>query len=763
MKNHIIYIVIFLGFYGFSQEKIKGIVYQNTEDNQNIPLIGASVVWQNTTQGTQSDINGMFELDYKPKTNLVVSFIGMKTEIISVEENKEISITLYPDTMLEQVVIERKQKSLLRNRTNATNVTSISSSELLKAACCNLSEAFETNPSIDVNFSDAVTGNKQIQMLGLNSPYILMAEENIPAVRGASQAYGLSFVPGTWVESIQITKGAGSVINGYESISGQINYELIKPINDIPFFLNAYASADSRFELNTNFNKKISDKWNTSLFAHGNTRTSENDMNKDGFLDNPLGKQINIMNRWQYTDLEKGWVGFFNFRYMNDAKQSGSVDFDKQKDKLTTNHWGAEILTEKFDASAKVGYVFPDEPWKSIGFQNAFNSHKQDSYFGLRTFDIEQNSFYSNLIYNSILSNTLHKFATGISFTYDGYTENITNLNASTKMDFSRKDNSIGSFFEYTYDNTDDFSLVAGFRLDNHNRLGTFFTPRVHARYNISENTTIKMSAGKGRRCANIFAENQHLLASSREFSILNNNGKTYGLEPEIAWNYGGSLLQSFRIFNKKAEIIVDFYRTDFQNQIVVDLYASPQQVLFYNLDGSSYANSFQTEFNLDITQHFNIRTAYKYYDVQTSYISGKNQKPLQAKHRFFANIGYETHVSDKAKQWKFDWTMNIVGKQKLPTTSSNPIAYQTREYTPILTLMNAQITHSFSSVLEMYIGGENITNYKQSQAIIGSDDAFGTYFDSSMVYAPVFGAMYYAGLRFKIERPKQKTQVNEF
>jgi len=763
MKNHIIYIFILLSFYGFSQEKIKGIVYQNTEDNQDIPLIGASIVWQNTTQGTQSDTNGTFELDYKPKTNLVISFIGMKTEIISVEPNQEISITLYPDTMLEQIVIERKQKSLLRNRTNAINTTSISSSELLKAACCNLSEAFETNPSIDVNFSDAVTGNKQIQMLGLNSPYILMAEENIPSVRGASQAYGLSFVPGTWVESIQITKGAGSVINGYESISGQINYEMIKPSNDIPFFLNVYSSADSRFEVNTHFNRKVSDKWSTSLFAHGNARTSENDKNNDGFLDNPLGKQINIMNRWQYTNTEKGWIGFLNFRYMNDDKQSGSVDFDKHKDKLTTNYWGAEIQTEKMDASAKVGYVFPGEPWKSIGFQNAFNSHKQDSYFGLRTFDIHQNSFYSNLIYNSILSNTLHKFATGISFTYDGYTENLTNLDASVENDFSRKDNSIGTFFEYTYDNTDDFSLVAGLRVDNHNRLGMFFTPRVHARYNISENTTIKISAGRGRRSANIFAENQHLLASSREFTILNTNGKTYGLDPEIAWNYGGSFLQNFRIFNKKAEIIIDFYRTDFQKQVVVDLYAWPQQVLFYNLDGNSYANSFQTEFNLDLTNHFNIRTAYKYYDVQTTYITGKNLKPLQAKHRLFTNIGYETHVSDKAKQWKFDWTMNIIGKQKLPYTLSNPTLYQTREYTPILTLMNVQITHSFSSVLEIYIGGENITNYKQKQAIIASDDAFGTYFDSSMIYAPVFGAMYYAGLRFKIERSKQKIQVNEF
>lgn len=746
MKKYLIALFILLGFNGFSQEKIKGKVYENTEENKNLPLIGATVAWEGTTEGTQTDSEGNFELSYKQGQNLVISFVGMRTETITVTENKFQEITLYPDSMLETLVIERKRQSLSRIRTSSANITNISSAELLKAACCNLSEAFETNPSIDVNFSDVITGNKQIRMLGLNSPYILMAEENIPSVRGASQAYGLSFIPGTWVESIQITKGAGSVTNGYESISGQINYELIKPINDIPMFVNAYASTDSRFELNTHFNKKVSDKWSSSLFVHGNARTGENDMNHDHFLDNPLGKQINVMNRWQYTNAEKGWVSFMNFRYMNDEKQSGSIHFDKNRDKLTTNYWGSEILTEKFDASAKVGYVFPDTPWKSFGFQNSFNSHKQESYFGLREYDIHQNSFYSNLIYNSILSNTMHKFSTGLNFTYDKYDEMFTT------QDWSRIDNSVGAFFEYTYCNDDDFSVVAGVRVDNHNRLGTFVTPRIHSRYNPWSGGTIKASVGRGIRSANIFAENQHLFASSRSFDIVNAGGKIYGLDPEIAWNYGVSFMQDFSLFGKKAEVIADFYRTDFENQVVVDLYASPQQVLFYNLDGNSFANSFQLELNYEITHHFNIRTAYKYYDIQTDYTGGRDIKPLQAKHRFFTNIGYETHVSDKGKQWKFDWTMNLIGKQKLPFTGSNPVAYQAREWSPSLTLMNAQITHSFSPVFEVYVGGENITNYRQQDAIVGADDAFGSYFDSSMIYGPVFGAMYYAGLRFKIE-----------
>lgn len=651
---------------------------------------------------------------------------------------------------LKAVKIETRRKSIKKSYTVTANTTVMTSQELLKAACCNLAESFETNPSIDVNFADALTGTKQIKMLGLTSPYLLIAEENIPSVRGASQAYGLSFTPGTWVESIQITKGAGSVVNGFESISGQINAELIKPANDIPFFLNIYGDSGARFEANAHANVKVSDKWATSLFLHNNLRLSKNDMNHDGFLDNPLAKQTNVMNRWQYTDAEKGWVSFINFRYMDDQKQTGQIDFDKKRDRGTTNFWGSEMNTERLDLSAKIGYVFPDMPYQSIGFQNAYNSHNQDSYFGLNQYDIRQQSYYSNLIFNSIINNTMHKFATGLNFTYDRYNEFVAVPN--TFGDFDRIDNSVGAFFEYTYDNTNNFSLIAGGRIDNHNRLGVFVTPRLHLRYNPWEKAVIRASAGRGKRAANIFAENQQLFASSRAFDILNANGKIYGLDAEIAWNYGLSFSQGFKIFGRAADAGFDFYRTDFQNQAVVDLYASPQQVLFYNLEGKSFANSLQVEFNYEPVNHLNFRTAYKYYDIQTDYLSGSAERPLQAKHRFFANLEYKTHILDKGQQWKFDVTYNWLGKQKLPNTMMNPESERFAAYSPSFSLFNAQITRTFSSTFEMYIGGENIGDYTQDRAILGSSNPFGANFDTSIVYAPVFGQMYYAGLRFKIK-----------
>lgn len=652
----------------------------------------------------------------------------------------------FSQTKLEDVKIESQKKGIRKSLTTTTNTSLVSSKELLKAACCNLAESFETNPSIDVNFSDALTGTKQIKMLGLTSPYLMITEENIPSVRGASQAYGLSFTPGTWVESIQITKGSGSVVNGYESISGQINTELIKPMKDIPFFLNAYGSTDSRFELNTHFNKIVSDKWATSFYLHGNTRIAKNDMNHDGFLDNPLGKQINMVNRWQYSNPETGWVSFINFKYMKDEKQTGQLEFDKNRDKLTSNYWGSEINTNRFDFTSKVGYVFKDMPFQSIGFQNAYSNHNQDSYFGLNQYAIQQQSYYSNLIFNSIINNTMHKFATGLNFTYDKYAE-FVNL-----TDVGRTDNSVGGFFEYTFDNNDKFSYILGGRLDYHNRLGVFFTPRLHVRYNPWDKGVFRISAGRGKRAANIFAENQNLFASSRTFSVLDINGKIYGLNPEIAWNYGFSFTQNFMLFGKPADVTFDFYRTDFQNQAVVDVMQSAQQVLFYNLKGKSFANSLQLDFNIELKKHLNIRTAYKYYDISTDYLSGSFQRPLQAKHRFFANIEFATHIKEKGRQWKFDYTLNWLGSQQLPNTATNTISEQLPNLSPSFAVMNTQITRTFSSIFEVYIGGENIGNYRQEKAILGASNPFGTTFDTSVIFAPVFGQMYYAGLRFKVK-----------
>jgi len=717
---------------------------ENPKDN--LGVAGATVNWLNTNIGTITNEKGWFTIPFKKGyKKLVISYIGYKTDTIIVRDLTPIHHFIIIENELKGITIRSKRDAVQKSLFATANTFTVNNDELLKAACCNLAESFETNPSIDVSFSDALTGTRQIQMLGLKSPYLQIMQENIPSIRGAAQAFGLTFTPGTWVESIQITKGAGSVVNGFESISGQINAELVKPFSDNKFFLNTYSSLNGRLELNTHFNRRVSGKWQTGLYIHGNYRGEKFDKNNDNFLDAPLANQINIMNRWQYTDAQNGWVSFITARFLTDEKQTGEINFNPIKDRGNNKVWGSEIDTKRFETSLKLGYVFPELPYQSFGLQMAYSNHQQDSYFGLNVYDIKHESLYSNLLFNSIIGDTRSKFKTGINFTYDKYNELVNTTN------YKRKENSLGVFFEYAFDNLEDFSLTAGVRVDTHNLLGTFITPRLHLRYAPWENGVFRASAGRGKRSANIFAENQQLFASSRKISIDAVDGNIYGLNPEIAWNYGVSYLQKFNLFNKKGDITFDFYRTDFSNQVVVD-WENPQVVSFYNLNGQSIANNFQLELNYELAKNLNLRTAFKYFDISTDYKIGKLQKPLQPNNRFFANISYETVTKDNGAQWKFDLTFNNIGEQRLPNTAENPTQYQLPISSERYSLLNSQITKVFSNTFEIYAGGENLTNVQQENPILASDSPFSANFDSTIVYSPIFGRAIYAGLRFKIK-----------
>jgi outer membrane receptor for ferrienterochelin and colicin len=741
MKKYFILLSIY-GIYLNAQETFSGTIFSN-EVNENSPLEGANVFWMGTQTGGVTDQEGKFSIPFSKKTKqLVISYIGFKTDTLSVNRNTQFNHILYENSSgsLDEVTVTQRRKAIQKSYLEAQNIINVNSAELLKAACCNLSESFETNPSIDVNFSDALTGTKQIKMLGLTSPYLLITEENIPMVRGASQAYGLTFTPGTWIESIQITKGMGTVVNGYESIAGQINTEIKKPFSDVPLFFNFFTSANGRQEVNAHGNFKVNNKWSSGLFIHGNQRTQKKDQNGDSFLDVPLAKQLNILNRWQYTDAEKGWVSFAGIRWMQDDKQIGAVQFDPDIDKNNTSIWGSEISTSRLDGSLKIGYVFPEIPYQSFGFQSAYSNHKQESYYGFRRYDIDQESFYANLLFNSIIGNTKNKFKVGLNFSFDQYLETVDTFF------FDRSDRSVGSFFEYSYDNLENFSFVGGVRIDFHNRLGNFVTPRFHLRYLPKEKTILRASIGSGRKAANIFAENQTLFGTNRLISIEKSGGSIYGLNPEIAWNYGLSVRQIFSLWGGNGDITADYYITNFTDQVVVD-WEKQGQISFYNLEGQSRANSFQLAIDYSPVKALSIRLAYKNYDVKTAYKSGFLQRPLQAQNRFFGNVGWETERNAKGAQWRWDLTYHALGKQRLVSTARDGDG----SFAPAYGLWNSQLTRAFNNKLEVYTGIENLRNYTQKNPIIAAEDPFGINFDSAQVYAPVFGRMLYAGLRWNL------------
>ena len=754
-------ILLFFVFYStsFFSQSVAGKVLEIVNDKE-VPLVGANVFLLDKSKGDISDLTGDFLIENIGNAKeYIVSYVGYMNDTLKIN-NEYSKIILNKNSNLDEINISFKEKTSSVSLLSSTNLLKISSEELLKAACCNLAESFETTPSIDVNFSDAISGRKQINMLGLASPNILISIENIPSIRGALNAYGLTFIPGTWIESIQIAKGSGSIVNGYESISGQINAELRKPLTDNKFFINSYYNSMERFELNTHYSTKLTEKIDYGLYLHADKKDNRNDHNNDNFGDSPTGQQINILNRFQYTNAIKGLIGFFDINYVGDERVYGEIDyFDPaiMPGPSVNDSWGGSADSNIIRSTLKFGYVNPEITYRSLGLQLSYSNVDQGADFGNNFHDTRHTSFFSNLIYNSIIGDTRSKIKTGISFTHDIYDESVNNLNTSF-LDLDRSEKSIGAYFEYNYDDLDKLNLSAGIRYDDHNIIGNFISPRLHVRYQALPKTTIKISAGKAHRIANLFSENQKLFFSSRliNFTSVNSSSEFssydyFDMNPEVAWNYGVSLIQSFKLFDRDSQFVIDYYITDFENRVIID-WESPSNILFYNLSGRSYAKSFQAQFSYPLSNSFDLLFAYKNTDAKTDYISGRLENPLTPSNRFFVNLSYDGPLNDKLRKWKFDLTYNHLGKQRIPSTIQNPEIFRLEPFSSKLDLINSQITRVFSNSFEVYLGVENLTNYKQMDGIISNSDPFSQYFDATMIYGPVSGRMSYLGLRYTIK-----------
>ena len=722
---------------------VKGVVLQDNTKGKFEPLFNASVFWLGTNSGVLTDSNGVFAIHMNATSQrLVVSYTGYKADTISIIHANDLKIVLATKGQLNEVTVFSRQLGSFIPYLNPIRTQVMTGTELLKAACCNLSESFETNPSVDVSYNDAVTGSKQIQLLGLSGNYTQLTVENLPGPRGLATPLGLNSIAGPWIESIQLTKGVGSVANGYESIAGQINVELKKPESAEKLLGNIYVNDLGKTDLNLNVATKLNAKWSTGLLLHDNFLHNSVDMNNDGFKDLPTGNELSLVNRYKF-DNSKGVLGQFGFKILNDNKLGGQVDFDEAKDKYTQNHYGLSINTQRYEFFGKMGYVFPQQKYKSIGLQIDAADFQQASYFGQTNYNAKQQSFYSNLIYQSIINSTIHKFRTGLSFQYDKYQENFNLSN------YARKEIVPGAFFEYTYTPNEVFSTVLGLRGDNNNIYGSFITPRLNARYEPITGTVFRLSAGRGQRTANIFAENNSAFVSSRQISITPSAaGGAYGLMPEIAWNKGLSLDQKFTLFGNAATIGLDYFRNDFTNQVIVDI-ESAKQLKFYNLKGESFSNSFQSELNFSPVKKLDIRLAYRYFDVEQTYNGQLKSRPFIAKHRAFVSVDYAT-----ADEWKFNYTITYNGSKRIVNNIDYPTFAALPTSSPSYYLMNAQISKTFGkhNPMDMYAGVENISNFFQANTIVYADQPFSPYFDASLIWGPTTGRMFYVGWRIKIK-----------
>lgn len=706
-----------------------------------MPLPGVNVYWKIVNEGVVTDAHGHYKIPIHERIHcLVFSCISYENDTVhNMAKPIHYDHSFSSIHMLNEVEIAARQKASYIDPIKAINTQHITSENLKRAACCTLAGSFENNASVDVAYSDAVTGAKQIQLLGLSGIYTQMMTEIIPNYRGLASSFGLGYVPGTWMNGIQVSKGTSSVRNGYESISGQINVDYKEPLpnKSEKIFLNLFANSMAMTDFNFNGRVKIGKRDGLMLFGHVSRNFMKMDGNGDTFLDDPMTTQYNVFLR--YSHPHTGRFGCkLGVKALKENRLGGQVEFDPAH-RLDAGYslYGIGINTERYEAFAKGGYHF-DRKDTSLGMQHQVTYHKTDSYFGLTDYKATQLSYYGNILFDSYIVNDHHTYSVGASYTYDNYDEH---LNDSA---FMRTEHVPGAFAEYVFNDDHHWSVIAGFRADyNSYYQKMLYTPRLHVRFKTHNEFAVRVSAGKGYRSPNILAENTTMLASSRVIRFYETP------KMEEAWNYGINLTKGIDIEWREIILQADFYRTDFMNQIVIDRDADAHEVRIYNLNGQSYSNCAQFEANCELFQDFDMTLAFRYTDVKMTINDSLREKPFVNRYKGLVTLSYAPGT------WQFDFTTQFNGDSRVPDLSGNATAVangQDIKRSPFYVIMNAQIMKRLGNCWEVYAGGENLTNYKQRYPIISATNPMSDDFDASMVWGPLSGIRAYMGVRFQIK-----------
>ena len=667
------------------------------------------------------------------------------------------------DSLDAAVFVSRQSGNYLsRGKTVRTEV--ISSAGLRKMACCSLAESFENSASVTVGYSDAVTGARQIRLLGLSGVYTQMLDENRPAMRGLAAPFGLLYVPGQWLESIQVAKGASSVINGVESVTGQINLEFRKPSDEKPLFLNAAVMSDTRMDFNIASSLQMGENWSTAILGHVSGNVMSFDHNHDGFMDDPRMLQLNLANRWLYV-ADNGVQLRFGIRALQDMRKGGQEGYDyrtysiDEPEEPGADPWGSDITNRSLNAYVKLGIPIEADNSQNVALVADYTFHGLDSYFGSTSYLGEQHSLYVNLLYQNEI-NDYHKFTAGVNGVVDRYDESLSRtVRVIGPETLERKGVTglgyAGIFGEYTFHAGDKVTAIAGLREDWYSRGGFRFSPRVTLKYSPVEEIVIRANGGRGLRYANPLVDNIGVFSTGKMFY---GNFDEHTLED--AWTFGGNITYYFPFgASGNTYLSFDYFRTSFVQQMVVDYERGRNAIWFYNLDGNrSWADNYQLDFSIDPVERFNITLTCRYTDARIE-LPGRGlvEKPMTSNFKGVLNLQYATRLS----KWVFDFTASLNGSCRVydfmlnATDAEGNLLYRNGR-TPVYPLLYMQVTRRFKGV-DVYIGGENLTNFRQKDLILGTRGSDGfvnprvASFDASAVWGPIMGVKVYAGMRFTL------------
>ncbi len=741
-----------------SAQNVRGVV----KDTNGEPLIGASVFWEGTLVGTTTAVDGSYEL-YRVKGHdmLVAAYVGYVDGTVKVEQQEVVDFVLSDGVGIDAVVVEGVAANKIRQSSIMAG-ENISFAGLCKMACCNLAESFENSAAVTVGYSDAVSGSRQIKMLGLAGTYTQILDENRPIMRGIGSPYGLNYTPGMWLNSIQVSKGIASVTAGHEAITGQINLEYRKPTDEEKFFLNLYFDNELKPEVNIAmpFAFDKDKKLTTNVLLHLSGDTQPMDHNGDGFRDLPMARQVNVANRWLYQATD-GTQWRWGWRFVNENRVGGQMDYTPERyDQMVTEKqiYGSEIHNMGLNLYMKVGKPVGAAVWdeeneeekrSSLAFVMDMDNFKMDSYFGLNTYNGVDQSFWANLFYQHYFSGRSSLVAGG-SLWARNVEEEVVQL--ATPLTNGGEMTEPGLFAEYTYAIKDKLSVVAGVRgdlmdypLEDGSKGYNFIvTPRMHLRYNFTDQTVLRASAGLGSRRVMPFTDNIWMLATGRAIENLVEEGK----DVEKAATFGGSLSHTMSLVGyNDLTVSVDFFRTQFSNTVYADQENSLGKVLIYNTELPSWANNYQLDVQWTPAEGLDIFTTFRYTDSRITLERYGEQllvdRPLVGKFKGLVNVQYAT----KFRRWVFDFTAQLNGPMRLPNLDGD---FTHAEYSPIYPMFYGQVSHRIGQ-WDIYVGCENILNYMQNDPIIGANNPFGPDFNSSVVWGPLMGRKFYIGARFNL------------
>lgn len=734
MKLPVSILLILLALPISAAVKVRGGV--TAEDGE--PLAGATVIWLGSTRGTVTDEDGLYEIT-RPKgaSRLIASYVGCVADTITVPANeKEVNFELKYNT-LSEVTVNARGRSLRRLQ-GVENSNLMGRTELFKAACCNLGESFTTNPSVDVTYSDAATGAKQIRLLGLSGSYVQMLTENIPNFRGIASPYSLGYVAGPWMQSIQVSKGCSSVKNGYESITGQIDIEYLKPQTEEQLNANVYADSKAKIEANADGNIHITDKLSTALLLHYEDALADHDSNNDGFSDAPRIRQVNALNRWAY--FSKRYIMQTSFNIIDERRKSGVSEHhdhsltEEQLEQM--QHYGNMLInSRRYDLWTKNAFVIDPDDGRNIALMLNYSNQTNDGIYGTRSLDSYQSTFYGSLMFETN-ANAPHSLSAGASINHDYFRHSSTEQSIDSRTDETVP----GVYAQYTFNHDDKFVAMAGLRYDHSNLFGSFITPRAHLKWNIRPNLALRGSAGKGYRTVNAPAEYSYLLTSSLPVIFESPYGR------DEAWNLGASASWSFSLWNRNFSLSGEYYYTTFDKQLIADRESDTSAIRILQSSAKSYSHTLQIEATAEPFTGMSITAAYRYNDVRETYSGELLRKALVPRYKGLLTASYTTPL----ELWQFDATVQFNGGGRMaaapvingaPAWGSSFKAY---------TRLNLQVTRHWRTI-SVYAGGENLTGFTQKNPVVYLPSA--NLYDPTMVWGPVHGAMFYAGFRLNLKK----------